>query len=300
MSWVAVGVAVVGTAVSAGSQYKAGQDQKKAIGDASAALQNPTEFEPEFLSSTGTQFQAFADAFGGLRNAKNLTNRLNKFDYKQAQKFLNLIQPSFSGIQSQVGENALSFARGELPDDVVASISRAAAQQGQQGGFAGSGMFRNLNLRNLGLTSLDLSKYGTQIGMQVNQSAKSLLPNLGSVRDWILSLPQQLDIAKFNTQTANQAGMYNTQLANGAQQAQAQGILQTGLTDAATTAGIGQTIGGALSGAGSLFGGGGGGFSSMGAQPVNPSGTYMGSFSTNPVPGTINRIYQPLNTTQLA
>jgi len=281
-TWVAVGIGVAGVAVSAGSQYAAGQKQKGAAKDAAQALQNPTQFTPEQLNPTEIQWQAISDAFGGLRNAKGITRKLNKFDYKQATKFLNLIQPSFKGIQQQVGQNALSFAKGELPDDVVGSITRAAAQQGQAGGFAGgvggsSGMLRNLNLRNLGLTSLDLSKYGTQVGMQVNQSAKSLLPNLGSVRDWILSLPQQAGIAQYNNQLVNQAGMYNTGLANQAQQANAQGILQSGLTDAATTAGIGQTIGGALSGSGSLFGAGGGaGGAGMGGAGISSIGAGYG------------------------
>lgn len=301
-TWVAIGVTVAGAAVSAGSQYAAGKKQEKAAKGAAAALQNPTQFEPEPLDPNQVQGNAFAGALGWLNQAKGLTSKLNQFDYRQATKFLNLIQPSFSGIQQQVGENALSFARGELSSDVVGSITRAAAQQGQQGGFAGSGMFQNLNLRNLGLTSLDLSKYGTQLGMQVNQSAKSLLPNLGSVRDWILSLPQQLQIAQQNNKFTNEANLYNTGLANSAQQANAQGILQAGLTDAATTAGIGQTIGGAISGTGSLFGGGGG-FGGLGQQQLNTAGagapgaygsTYMGSFGSTPV-------YRPqLNTTQLA
>jgi len=239
-----------------------------------------------------------------MKNAKTLTSKLNQFDYRQATKFLKLIQPSFGGIQQQVGENALSFAKGELPADVVSSITRAAAQQGQQSGIAAGGgggapgMLRNLNLRNLGLTSLDLSKYGTQIGMQVNQSAKSLLPNLGSVRDWLLSLPQQAQITQYNNQLVNQAGMYNTGLANQAQQANAQGILQAGLTDAATTAGIGQTIGGAISGTGSLFGAGGGGagIGSIGQASSVPA--YQ-SWQAGPQPGTY---YVPptLNTGRLA
>jgi hypothetical protein len=290
MSWIAAGALVVGTAVTAGSQYMAGKKQASAAKDAAAALQNPTQYEATTLDPSSIQWQAYKDAFGGMRNAKILTSKLNKFDYKQATKFLKLIQPSFKGIQSQVGENALSFARGELPSDVVGSITRAAAQQGQQAGFAGggggaSGMLRNLNLRNLGLTSLDLSKYGTQLGMQVNQSAKALLPNLGSVRDWLLSLPQQTQIAKYNNELINKANFANTGLANQAQQANAQGILQSGLTDAATTAGIGQTIGGAISGSGSLFGAGGGaGIGSIGQASAMPQGYQQ--WQTGPQPGT--------------
>lgn len=303
-TWVAVGVGVAGVAVSAGSQYMAGQQQKGAISDAAKALENPQQFEPELLDPSGIQWQAFKDAFGGMRNAKILTSKLNKFDYKQAQKFLRLIQPSFTGIQRQVGENALSFARGELPADVVGSITRAAAQQGQQGGLVSGGggpaggMLRNLNLRNLGLTSLDLSKYGTNLGMQVNQSAKALLPNLGSVRDWILSLPQQAQIAQYNNELVNKAGMYNTGLANQVQQSQAQATLQGGLTDAAMTAGIGQTIGGALSGAGSLFGGGGGGAGGgIGSIGQRPQG-YQG-WAPGPQQGTYY-VPQSLNLNQLA
>ena len=289
-TWVAVGTVAVGAVVTAGSQAYAGQQQKKAAKGAAAALQSPAQFVPETLNPKQILGETYEDVYQGLGQAKDITAKLNRFDYRQALKYLNLIQPGFTGIQQQIGQNALSFARGELPSDVVGSITRAAAQQGQQGGFAAGGggaapgMLRNLNLRNLGLTSLDLSKYGTQVGMQVNQSAKSLLPNLGSVRDWLLSLPQQTAIAQYNTDWINKAGLVNTQSALGAQQANAQGILQSGLTDAATTAGIGQTVGGAISGAGSLFGVG-----SIG----QPQGTYMGSFATNPEPGVQNRIYRP-------
>lgn len=288
-SWVAA-AGLAGAAISAGAQYASGQQQQGAISDAAGALANPTLFEPTTIETPDLLSRTYNDVFANVRTAEKITNRLNTIDYKQAVKFLNMIQPRFTEIQGQVGSNALNFARGQLPADVVSSIQRSAAQQGIQGGFgygsggARTGMLANLNLRNLGLTSLDLSKYGTQLGMQVNQSAKSLLPNLGSVRDWLLSLPQQIDIEKTNTDILNTAGMYNTNLMNQAQQAQAQGILQGGLTGAATTAGIGQTIGGAVSGLGSLFG------PSSGGGLVNPVGTYPNSFVTNPDPTVRNQI----------
>ncbi len=299
-SWIAVGGLAVGAAVSAGGSMLAANKQKSATKDAANALQNPTLFEPQTIDPRGLMYQAQGDAFAGLRGAKALTRKLNKFDTKQAIKFMKMIQPSFKPLQAQIGENALSFARGELPSDVVGSITRAAAQQGQQGGFASggggaSGMLRNLNLRNLGLTSLDLSKYGTQLGMQVNQSAKALLPNLGSVRDWLLSLPQQGQIAQFNTQALNQAGLYNTGLANQAQQANAQGILQSGLTDAAMIQGIGNTAGSLISGGAGQFasGGGAGGINQLGAAPQG----YQ-NWAAGPQPGTY---YTPqLNTARLA
>lgn len=188
-----------------------------------------TNFEPQLLgqpaqidlsrllgSTIGTNT-------GNLPAAQKLTRLLNRGDFQQFMKYIQKIQPNFKPIQKQVGENALSFARGELPADQVQSTSRAAAQLGIQNGYGfgtqggKSGALRNLNVRNLGLTSLDLSKYGTNLGLQVNQSAKQLLPNLSSAKEFLFSPGQGLQLAGINTDWLNRFRMQDVEYQNAAE-----------------------------------------------------------------------------------
>jgi hypothetical protein len=289
-TWVAIGVGVAGVAVSAGSAAYAQNKSKKAAEKAGQTQYNTT---PELLDDPSKVdpyqvLQQLAGAnFTNMGYGKDQARSVNQFNYNQANKYLNKIQPQFSALQNQVGNNALSFSRGELPGDVQSQITRNAAQQGIQGGFgfgsqgAQGGALGNLNLRNLGLTSLDLSKYGTNLGMQVNQNAKALLPNMQGLQDYLLTPSQSLGIQQFNAGAQNQFDLANNQLLNGAigsqnqqlaNQAQSQYAQQ--LAQAQLIGQTGQQIGGAISGLGTGLG------SSSAGQNLQPSqGLSYGQFS---------------------
>lgn len=301
------GIAIAGIAsalIGAGASVYSSQQQKKAASGLAGSAGNLKTFEPALLKDTKTidprqlQLNAIDIPFDRLAYARRYTEALNAMDYKEATRYLRKIQPSFDAIQQQVGQNALSYARGEIPQDVSAEIGRKAAERGIQAGYGfGSqggarGALANLNLRNLGLTSLDLSRFGTQMGMQVNAAGKALLPNLRSPADFLLTTPQIAgieqfnigtlnDASRYNNQLINQARMQNTSLANAGTQAQAQAQYQSGMTDAATTQAIGQALSqvvGSLGGSG-LFGGQGGaggamsGYAAGGGLNSAPRGT---------------------------
>lgn len=154
----------------------------------------------------GTRTRRFAEA-----------SRNNVFNLGEAEKMYRGIQPWYDQLQDQIGKNALSFSRGELPADVVSNIGRAASSRGLASGIGmgaegarAGGALGNLNLRNLGLTSLDLSKYGTGLAMDANAQAKNLSPGLFDPSSLMITPGQALEADVFNSKTGNQwAGVLN-------------------------------------------------------------------------------------------
>jgi hypothetical protein len=222
---------IAAAAIAAGGTAYAANEQSKAAETAAGAMRNYKDYDPYLLDSRLNAQQILGQGLAtndALRPwAQNNARKNNAFNLKEAIRAYQKLQPYFRGIQDQVGKNTLSYARGELPADVQSQIGRAAAERGIQGGFgfgsqgARSGALANLNLRNLGLTSLDLSKFGTSLGMQVNQNAKSLAPNLMSGQDFLFNPQQWLGIAGTNigiegtnAQYINQARLANASAGN--------------------------------------------------------------------------------------
>lgn len=216
-------------------------------------------------------------------------NRVNQFNVNQLVRGASTIQPYFKQNQEIIGRNAASMARGELPGDVTSSIGRAAASRGFANGIGmgsrGGGFntaLGNLNLRNLGLTSLDLSKFGTGVAMQSNQNAASMVPNLFDVQGQMISPALGVGSAfqnagivnrwnEANTAIANAEASGNTELLNSILEAQTGLRLQGQLQQAQAIQSASSTVSG-LAGSGA-FGGmggatgaaGGGGFAGAGA-----------------------------------
>lgn len=290
-TWVAIGVTVAGAAVSAGGAAYQANKSKKAAQQAGSVRYNTTPVQlgdPAQVDPYQVLQQTYFANGLNLQQGRQQAQAVNNFNYGQANKFYNKIQPYFNELQGQIGQNALSYARGELPGDVQDQITRAAAQRGIQSGYGfGSQGFKagagaNLNLRNLGLTSLDLSKYGTQLGMQVNQNAKALLPNLTGLQDFWLNPQQVLGINQQNVAAQNQFALQNNQLANqgvAAQNAalanQTQSQYAQQLAQAQMVGGTAQALGGAISGLGT-----GGGFSTGGALNQPSQGLGYSQFAT--------------------
>jgi hypothetical protein len=257
MSYMALGGMVVGGLVGAGGAALAGKRnmyQPELFHPKAFDLSNALSSWQSIVKGNwgdATQMASAADDFSrgqaeetnafnrGQASQTNAFNRgqaaqTNAFNLNQALKDYTTIQPDFTAIQKTVGDNALSFAKGELPADVVSSIGRAAASQGIQNGFAGgnhtgtsfigNGAATSLDLRNLGVSSLDLAQMGTNLGMQVNSQAKALSPDLvnpGIINPGIVSpvlsspmsflpgLDTALNIGMSNNNDLNSANLSN-------------------------------------------------------------------------------------------
>lgn len=226
MSLAVTGIVVgVGGAVAAGAMSQ--QASKKAASQMRNGVQTFDPIEPQDPYLLDWRRSAL-DAYNFNNNQQgvmqNISGQVNRFNRGQALQNYRRFQPYFEPLQRQIGENALSFSRGQLPDDVVASIGRAAAQRGIQSGFgqglagAGAGTpISNLNLRNLGLTSLQLSQYGTNLAMNANQQAKNLSPALFDPSSLMVGPNQAIQYEQNQINTQNDAMRYWNQLQNQAQ-----------------------------------------------------------------------------------
>lgn len=201
-------------------------------------------------------------------------NRVNQFNAGQMVRGASTIQPYFKQLQEQIGRNALSFSRGELPGDVVGSIGRAAASRGFANGIGmgsrGGGFntaLGGLNLRNLGLTSLQLAQQGTEMGMRANAQAASMVPGLFDVQGQMVSPGLAVGSAfqnagilndwnKANTMIANAEASGNTEILNGILEQQTALRLQGQLNQAKAVQSASSSLSGVFSGMGGMGGGG--------------------------------------------
>ena len=92
-----------------------------------------------------------------LPAAENLAGKTNLFNQSELMKSLRGVIPNIDAIQTQVSENLLSRLKGEIPEDVKNAVLRNSAGQAVYGGFANSGAKTNLDARDLGMTSLQIS-----------------------------------------------------------------------------------------------------------------------------------------------
>jgi len=86
----------------------------------------------------------------------------NVFNREQMQAMLEASIPGYGEMQKQRGTTALSLLRGELPQDVAEQVARRSATRAVAGGYGGSQAGTNLTARDLGRTSLDLMRLGSQ------------------------------------------------------------------------------------------------------------------------------------------
>lgn len=288
-----MGYLIAAGIIAAGGAIYAGSEQKKAAKEANAALGGMQTVDlqqipfPETVDWQETIRNVIGTNTNNLPEIFNLANRTNQFNVNQAVRGYSTVQPYFKQLQEQIGRNALSFARGELPGDVTSSIGRAAASRGFANGIGmgsrGGGFntaLGGLNLRNLGLTSLQLSQGGTQMAMDVNSRAAAMTPSLFDPSSMMMSPNAALGISQFNagvfndwnranTQIANAEASGNTQLLNSIINQQAQNTYAARVAAAQAVQSASSSVAGLMGGAGgagggaggfaSLFGGGGGG-----------------------------------------
>src|SRR5690349_10199516 len=130
-----------GAAVAAGAM--ANKSAKKAANQMQNGVQTFDPIQPDdplLLDWRRSALDSYNFNNNKLGLMQNIAARTNRFNVGQAKQGYRSMQPYFDSLQRQVGSNALSFSRGELPADVVSSIGRAAAQRGIQSGFGRGAM----------------------------------------------------------------------------------------------------------------------------------------------------------------
>lgn len=141
---------------------------RKAETDYSAATTAEIDAaKAEQMSLGDTFLQKSNEAMGKFESflsTENTASTLDDLSKKIQQTRLDMLataDPRAAELSAIADENAAALMSGRISADVQANLARSGAMRALQGGFgAGSGMGRNLQARDLGLTSLDLMGKG--------------------------------------------------------------------------------------------------------------------------------------------
>lgn len=114
------------------------------------------------IDPSKVQGETIAGNQAALGDAQRLGAEVNRFNQQQQLGMLSKAMEFAAGPGALGNTQSLiaSQIRGEIPDDVGASVMRSAAGKAFAGGFGGSGLASNMGLRDLGLTSLGIQQQG--------------------------------------------------------------------------------------------------------------------------------------------
>lgn len=127
-------------------------------------------------------------------------------EFGKADTLFGAAEEMLSGLR----EKNAAWLKGEVPDDVAEQLREKSAQSARMGGIAGSQAARNLQARDLGLTSMQIQESGMQREAQLSELSKGL----GAIREqraqFMTNLHEQSK--QFGANLADQ--MTRTQLAH--------------------------------------------------------------------------------------
>lgn len=116
---------------------------------------------------------AIGAAKSNLPSLEQLASSINEFSSDELLKNLNKVLPGYSEIMGKEKGKIDDFLSGKLPKDVSDLIGQRAAEMGIARGTAGGSVDSETELRNLGLTSLDMIKTGFDSASRwMSQAAK--------------------------------------------------------------------------------------------------------------------------------
>lgn len=97
-----------------------------------------------------------------LAEFSRAADQLSQAAVQTRMNMLATADPRALELSAIADENAAAMMSGRISSDVQANLARTGAMRALQGGFAGGQMQRNLEARDLGLTSLQLQQQGLQ------------------------------------------------------------------------------------------------------------------------------------------
>jgi len=205
--------------------------------------------------------EAFKSIQQRLPEGQRVARSIAEADTETALAVLEQFAPGSRAAMQQQMQNIQAGLRGELPEDVQRLITDRAAAQSFAGGFGGSGAARALELRDLGLTSLQRIDTAMNQSAQAFQTFRSMMPQRQSVGSMFLSTQDRINLAQSERNLRYQRDLEAAKVA-----AQADPVTK-GLVD------VGVKVAGAALGAG--LGGGMG--SSLGTSLASAGGSGIGT-----------------------
>lgn len=214
---------------------------------------------------------------GNLKNLPEIADLGAATNKETAAQYLALLEHlGLKGLYDQNTQNLESMSRGELPQDVEDAIARRSAEAGVTSGTSGSEFNKFGKLRNLGLTSLDLTQKALGSSAQWLAQAGNRQFNFASM---FVSPAQAIATEQWNTSMKWNVDWLKNQLEalpSNEEKAYAQ-MLDYVATFATTAAGAG--MGGVGGGAGAGAGAAAGSGSAPGAGAGGWQGAYGGGSS---------------------
>ena len=243
MGSITAGVAAAGTALSAGSAIsgaigsrKAQKNQQQAFSAAeeAGAFDPLVLAKPERMNVPGAG-QIMGSYRGDIQQNygqyEDIAQRYSASEQAATRSATEAANPNYYNVLQQLSNTALQAGRGVLPDDVKQQILQNANEDSYLKGFSygksggggnvyagGNDAAANLALRNLGLSSLDMMKYGNALGQDVLGQTRSSRGRVVSTMDVTPDpalFQQQMNnaaIADYNYRTdksSYRAGMQN-------------------------------------------------------------------------------------------
>jgi hypothetical protein len=205
--------------------------------------------------------EAFKSIQQRLPEGQRVAKSIAEADTETALAVLEQFAPGSQAAIRQQMQNIQAGLRGELPEDVRNLIIDRSAAQAQFGGFGGSGFARALELRDLGLTSLQRIDTAMNQSAQAFATIRGLMPQQQSVGSMFLSPAARINLAQ-----SERNMQYQRDLAAAQEAAKADPVTK-GLVD------VGVKVAGAALGAG--LGGGMG--SSLGTSLASAGGSGIGA-----------------------
>ena len=236
-------VAAAGTALSAGTAIsgaigsrKAQKNQRQAFSAAeSAGAFDPLVMaKPERMKVPGAG-QIMGSYRGDIQQNygqyEDIAQRFTGSEQTANRSATEAANPNYYNVLQQISNTAMQAGKGMLPDDVKQQILQNANEDSYLKGFSygttggggnvyagGNDAAANLALRNLGLSSLDMMKYGNALGQDVLTQTRASRGRVTSAMDVAPNpalFQQQMNnaaIADYNYRTdksSYRAGMQN-------------------------------------------------------------------------------------------
>jgi hypothetical protein len=237
---------------------------------------------------------AAKENLAALPSVAEFAQKFNELSGDQLRDALEGMLPGYSDLSSAITQQIKSYMRGEVPKDVENLLQRRAAERGISIGGQGSEFNENQFLRNLGLTSLQLTQQGLDAASRwIGQNA-SMTP-VYNMNQAFLPIQNRIALREQEKQFSWQRNWLKNQIAavpwgvegwaiNLADRVESIGYqVVSSYAGMATGGGMGGGGGGAAMGAmkgGSGGGGGGGGFNfNTPSTDFGPANYYPGSVS---------------------
>jgi hypothetical protein len=165
------------------------------------------DFDP--IDPSDEQRQTIAGNLANLPGAANLARQSNDASAANYLAFMEKVMPGFGQNNSKIMENIRAMLSGQLPSDVENYIGRKAAEKGIVRGTGGSQFDQYGALRDLGLTSLEVTDRGLDAATRWLSASRAPMMDHTAM---FISPMQRINVTQWNKTMQWQRDWLNNQI----------------------------------------------------------------------------------------